>query len=221
MRLEQDFPEIVQALDPVLDPQRRAGTAIESVLHATDFRPGLARRIVCSGIPIRPQTDAGLGPMIIDDFALARAIHVLALVHWIGGVAAVTTIVLPRARRLPEAIDAVAAFESFERPFASQARISILVAGLSGVYMLMKLDAWNRFLNASFWWLHLMVVVWILFALMIYVLEPLVLHRRFQDFAMKEKDFAFTVATRVHAVALSVAFLAIVAGVLGAHGGLP
>jgi uncharacterized membrane protein len=159
--------------------------------------------------------------MIIDDFALARAIHVLALVHWIGGVAAVTTIVLPRARRLPEAIDAVAAFESFERPFASQARISILVAGLSGVYMLMKLDAWNRFLNASFWWLHLMVVVWILFALMIYVLEPLVLHRRFQDFAMKEKDFAFTVATRVHAVALSVAFLAIGAGVLGAHGGLP
>jgi putative copper export protein len=41
---------------------------------------------------------------------LARAIHVLALVHWIGGVAMVTTIVLPHARRLPEAIDAVAAF---------------------------------------------------------------------------------------------------------------
>ena len=30
--------------------------------------------------------------MIIDDLACARAIHVLALVHWIGGVAAVTTI---------------------------------------------------------------------------------------------------------------------------------
>jgi hypothetical protein len=35
----------IQALDPVLDPQRRAGTAIESVLHATDFRPRLARRM--------------------------------------------------------------------------------------------------------------------------------------------------------------------------------
>jgi uncharacterized membrane protein len=31
--------------------------------------------------------------MMIDDLELARAIHVLALVHWIGGLAVVTTIV--------------------------------------------------------------------------------------------------------------------------------
>jgi len=37
---------------------------------------------------------------MINDFAVARALHVLALVHWIGGVAMVTTIVLPRARAL-------------------------------------------------------------------------------------------------------------------------
>lgn len=83
--------------------------------------------------------------MTIDDFALARAIHVLALIHWIGGMAAVTTIVLPRARRLPDAKDAVAAFETFERRFAQQVRVSILLVGLSGVYMLIKLDAWDRF----------------------------------------------------------------------------
>jgi uncharacterized membrane protein len=65
--------------------------------------------------------------MTIDDFALARAVHVLALVHWVGGVAAVTTIVLPRARRLPDAKDAVAAFETFERRFAQQVRVSILL----------------------------------------------------------------------------------------------
>jgi uncharacterized membrane protein len=163
----------------------------------------------------------GLGPMMIDDFALARVIHVLALVHWIGGVAAVTTIVLPHARRLPEVKDAVAAFEAFERRFAFQARISILFAGLSGAYMLTKLDAWNRFQHASFWWLHLMVVVWVLFAVMIYVLEPLVIHRRFHDFAMKDKDSAFALAARLHAIALCVALVAIGAGVLGAHGGLP
>jgi uncharacterized membrane protein len=67
--------------------------------------------------------------MTIDDFALARAIHVLALIHWIGGMAAVTTIVLPRARRLPDAKDAVAAFETFERRFAQQVRVSILLVG--------------------------------------------------------------------------------------------
>jgi len=38
--------------------------------------------------------------LMINDFAVARALHVLALVHWIGGVAMVTTIVLPRARAL-------------------------------------------------------------------------------------------------------------------------
>jgi uncharacterized membrane protein len=36
--------------------------------------------------------------MLIDDHALIRAIHVLALVHWIGGLVVVTTIVLPHAR---------------------------------------------------------------------------------------------------------------------------
>jgi uncharacterized membrane protein len=159
--------------------------------------------------------------MIIDDLALARAIHVLALVHWIGGVAAVTTIVLPRARRMPDAKDAVAAFEDFERRFVPQARVSVLLAGLSGVYMLAKLDSWNRFQHVSFWWLHLMVAVWALFAFMIYVLEPLVIHRLFHDFALRQTDRAFALATRLHAVALSLSALAIGAGVLGAYGGLP
>jgi uncharacterized membrane protein len=102
--------------------------------------------------------------MTIDDFALARAVHVLALVHWIGGMAAVTTIVLPRARGLPDGKDAVATFEAFERRFAQQVRVSILLVGISGVYMLMKLEAWDRFRYASFWWMDLMVAVWALFA---------------------------------------------------------
>ena len=111
--------------------------------------------------------------------------------------------------------------KAFESRFARQARVSILLAGLSGVYMLMKLDAWNWFAHASFWWLHLMVAVWFLFALMIYVLEPLAIHRLFHEYALRNKDHAFALATRLHAIALAVSALAIGAGVLGAHGGLP
>jgi len=159
--------------------------------------------------------------MLIDDLSLARAIHVLSLVHWIGGVSVVTTIVLPNARRLPDAAAAVAAFETFESRFARQARVSILLAGLSGVYMLMKLDAWNRFAHAAFWWLHLMVAVWLLFAVMIYGLEPLAIHRLFHDYALRNKDRAFALATWLHAMVLTVSALAIGAGILGAHGGLP
>lgn len=158
--------------------------------------------------------------MMIDDLALARAIHILALVHWIGGVAAVTTIILPRARELPDAKDALAVFEAFEQRFARQARVSILLAGLSGAYMLIKLDAWDRFQYASFWWMHLMVAVWVLFALMIYVLEPIVIHNFFHELALREKDRAFALATIFHVIALLVSAIAIGAGILGAHGGL-
>jgi len=95
--------------------------------------------------------------MPLDDLALARAIHILALVHWIGGVAVVTTIVLPRAYALPNVKEAVAAFEAFEQRFASPARISILLVGLSGAYMLIGAGAWYRLQEASFWWLQLMI----------------------------------------------------------------
>ena len=158
---------------------------------------------------------------MVDDLAVARAVHVLALVHWVGGVAAVTTIVLPRARALPDAAEALRMFEAFEQRFSSQVRVSILLVGLSGLYMLMKLDAWAWFRQASFWWLDLMVAVWALFALMVFFLEPIFLHRRFHEFALSNKKRAFAAALRFHAGILVVATIAIAAGVLGAAGALP
>jgi uncharacterized membrane protein len=152
--------------------------------------------------------------------ALARAVHILALVHWIGGVAVVTTIVLPNARRLPNPGEAIAAFESFERRFAAQVRISILLVGISGIYMLNELNAWNRFEYLSFWWLDLMVAVWLAFSIMVYVLEPLLVHHAFRRYALRDKDRAFALAIRLHTIALIISGLAIAAGVFGANGTL-
>jgi uncharacterized membrane protein len=157
---------------------------------------------------------------MLDELTLARTVHVLALVHWIGGVAAVTTIVLPGARRVLDARAAMQVFEDFERRFAAQARISVALAGLSGLYMLVRLDAWPLLCHATFWWLQLMVAVWLVFALMIYVLEPLAIHRLFHDYALRDKERAFAWAIWLHALALAVSVLAIAAGVLGAHGAL-
>ena len=159
--------------------------------------------------------------MIPDALTVARAVHVLALVHWIGGVCAVTTIVLPQARRLGDAEAAIEFFESFERRFVSQVRVSIALAGLSGLYMLYALDAWDRFRHLSFWWLHLMVAVWCLFATMVYVIEPLFAHRKFREHAMRDAAAAFARVARLHMIALLVSAIAIGAGVLGAHGALP
>ena len=162
----------------------------------------------------------GSAAMMIDDFAFARALHMLALVHWIGGMAMVTTIVLPRARALPDARAALTAFEAFEGRFATQARFSILLAGLSGFYMLDKIQAWARLLDSTFWWLGLMVVVWAAFALMVFVFEPLFVHRIFREYALRDKERAFALAIRLHVVALTISGVAIAAGVLGAHGAL-
>jgi hypothetical protein len=112
-------------------------------------------------------------------------------------------------------------FESFERRFVRQVRVSIALAGLSGLYMLHALDAWDRFRHLSFWWLDLMVAVWGLFATMVFVIEPLFAHRKFREYAMRDAAGAFARIARLHFVALLVSAIAIGAGVLGAHGALP
>lgn len=144
----------------------------------------------------------------------------MALVHWIRGVAVATIIVFPAASRMPNASDAIAAFEQFERRFAAQVRISIALVGASYLYMLHVFDAWDRFEFLSFWWLHLMVAALVLFAVMVYVVEPLFLRCVFRELALRDKNWVFTIAIRLHAVALAVSAIAIGAGVLGAHGGL-
>src|SRR5476649_726210 len=81
----------------------------------------------------------------VDDVAMARAIHVLAIVFWIGGVAMVTTVLLPAVRRFKASEERVAFFDAVERRFARQARLTTALAGLSGLYMLYQLDLWDRF----------------------------------------------------------------------------
>ena len=58
----------------------------------------------------------------MDDVTIALAIHVLAVVLWIGGVAMVTTVLLPAVRRFKSAEERIAFFETIERRFAWQAR---------------------------------------------------------------------------------------------------
>ena len=59
--------------------------------------------------------------------------------------AAVTTIVLPHAQLISDANAAIAAFEAFERRFARQARISVALTGISGIYMLWRLACLGPF----------------------------------------------------------------------------
>lgn len=154
------------------------------------------------------------------DIVIARALHVLAIVHWIGGVFMVTAVILPSIARVAEAERRIALFESVESAFSLQAKFSVTLAGASGFYLTHRLDVWSRFLDPGYWWMHAMVVVWALFTLVLFVAEPLFLHEWFRKAAARDAAATFALIRRLHWVLLAASLVVIGAAVLGAHGAL-
>ena len=159
--------------------------------------------------------------MSIEPLAIARVLHVLGVVFWIGGVAMVTTVLLPAVRRLKRPEERVEFFEAIEGRFAAQSRITTLITGLSGFYLVDVMGAWNRFGAAAFWWIHAMVAVWAVFTLMLFVLEPLWLHRWFLKRAKRDPEGTFQVVQRLHWLLLTVSLATIAGAVAGSHGWFP
>jgi uncharacterized membrane protein len=162
--------------------------------------------------------DEMLGRPVMDDVTVARALHVLGIVIWIGGVAMVTTVVLPTVRRGDLGPSKLSAFEAIERRFACYARLAVIVVGLTGLYMTERLNLWDRFQSLGFWWMHAMVCVWLLFTLLLFVAEPLILHRRFHAWADKTPDTAFKMLHQAHWVLLAVSLITILGAVAGSQG---
>jgi uncharacterized membrane protein len=113
----------------------------------------------------------------VIDVIVARVLHVLAVVIWIGGVSVVTTVVLPAVRRQALGGNSAQAFQAIERRFVWQARTALVVVGLTGVYMTARLELWSRFRSAEFWWMHAMVCLWLLFAIILFIAEPIMSRR--------------------------------------------
>jgi uncharacterized membrane protein len=148
----------------------------------------------------------------VSDVVIARVVHVLAVVIWIGGVAMVTTIILPIVR----ASGAISLLEAVERRFVWQARLSTLLVGASGFYMVARLSLWDRFDTIEFWWMHAMVFVWLIFSLILFVGEPLIVGRSKGVDAVRS-----TMVGHIHVVhwlLLMLATITIVAAVAGSQG---
>lgn len=149
------------------------------------------------------------------DFALAHAVHVLAIILWIGGVGFVTLVLIPSIAETPPA-ERMVSFHRLEGRFAPLARILVLAAGVSGFWMVWRTDMWNRFAEPQFWWMHAMVAVWAAFAIMLFILEPLVLHRRMAHSPSPEADFAKL--RRMHQLLLAFSLVAAGGAAAGSHG---
>jgi len=154
---------------------------------------------------------------VTDWGIVARAVHIVAVVVWIGGVWLVTTVLLP-AMRLKPPEERIGEFDAIERRFAPQVRIAALLVLLSGLYMLYAYDLWDRFSHLGYWWMHLMVAVWLLFAALLFVIEPLIVTRTVYRRAAAAPEPTLTRMLWMHRVMLTLSLLAIFAAVAGAHG---
>lgn len=152
----------------------------------------------------------------MTSLALAIAIHVLAVIWWIGGLAFVTTVVLP-AVRAGQMNDPGASFQIVEGRFAPQARAAVLLVGLSGLFMLIRLDLWAWFLEARYWWLDAMTLFWLLFAIVLFVIEPSGLLERAVR-ADGDAGRSWSRMQRIHWVLLVIAIGIVGAAVIGSHG---
>lgn len=154
---------------------------------------------------------------MIDDLLIARAVHVLSIVVWFGGVAFVTFVVLPLAMRQPSAQQKLALFEAMEGRFGAIARWAVALAGVSGLWMIQRGDLWYRFGEPTFWWMWAMAGLWGLFAVVLYIAEPLWLHAAFRRWAQAAPEAAFRAAFRLHLVLLLAGAVTIAGAVFGAH----
>jgi uncharacterized membrane protein len=155
--------------------------------------------------------------MAIDWGVVARAVHVVAVVVWIGGVWLVTMVLLPAMRSNPPE-EWRRQFDAIEHDFAPQARFAAVLVLLSGVYMLYVYDLWDRFSDARYWWMHLMVGVWLIFAALLFVLEPLIIRHGVHE---REQAPPATTLTRIlwmHRLLLALSLVTIFAAVAGSYG---
>lgn len=152
----------------------------------------------------------------MDELVIARIVHVVAVLFWIGGVGFVTWVIIPAIKASEPPEDRLAKFHLIEGRFAAQARIWVLLAGTSGFWLVHRSDMWSRFADLHFWWMHAMVALWSIFALMLFVLEPLVLHRRMAASRTPEADFRRM--ARLHQILLVLAVITLSGAVGGSHG---
>lgn len=152
----------------------------------------------------------------MHDIVFARTLHVLSVVHWIGGVAFVTLVALPLAISRGGA-DGWTLFDALERRFSAQVRWSIPLAGASGLWMTYRMDLWYRFKDAHFWWMSAMLALWLTFTLMIFVLEPL-LRARLEAEGRRDPLATIRRMRWVHLVLLVLATATVLGAVAGVQG---
>ena len=94
-----------------------------------------------------------------------------------------------RIRQKLSSLGPIFAFDDLS-PTGCWAKGVTLITGLSGLYMLHAMHAWDRYLRIDLWWMHLMTLIRVIFSVVLFVLEPWFLHRWFRAQAVRDSEEA-------------------------------
>ena len=154
----------------------------------------------------------------MESITIARIIHVLSVVIWIGGVGMVTMVIIPAVKRMSSKEAKIETFEKIEGRFSQIAKITTVLTALSGFYIMYEMDAWERYLDIKFWWIHAMTIMWLIFTVILFILEPYILHSVFKNYTSRKPEKAFRILQLGHWVLLVLSLITIIGAVAGSHG---
>jgi uncharacterized membrane protein len=150
-------------------------------------------------------------------YVIVLIIHVISVVVWIGGVAFVTMVTFPMIQRSENSLEQVMMFQGVEHRFSKIAKVMVLMAGLSGLLLISEKYGFNlKDLSIGVW---LMIILWTLYASLLFGLEKLIFKKLFSRPSDRQLDTrkVFTVLQTFHWFVLLLSFFAIAAGIWTAH----
>ncbi len=150
------------------------------------------------------------------EYVAALIIHVISIIIWIGGVAFVTMITFPMIQRADNSLEQVFMFQGVEHRFSKIAKVTVILVGLSGLYLIYDKYGFNfKDLGFGVW---IMIFVWALYASLLFGLEKIIFKKLFgkpSDNVDMKKVFALLQG--FHWIVLALSFFAVGAGIWTAH----
>ena len=149
---------------------------------------------------------------------LLIAVHVLAVVIWIGGVAFVTMTVFPMIMRMEGSLEKVIFFQGMEHRFAKIAKTAVFIAGLTGGWLLYITGEWKVLFTGQGIGPTFMLVVWTLYVLVL-LFEAKLFKLLFSGESQQDTAKVFSRLSIFHWVVLALSLIAVGIGVWAGHGG--
>ena len=100
-------------------------------------------------------------------------IHIYGTLLWISTMAVLTVEMLRTFRKE----ESGKSKNSWSLKAEMMALITTTLAGSTGLFLQYEWDLWKSLAELEFWWVHSMIMVWILFSIVFFLLDPLFLKK--------------------------------------------